>query len=181
MSKLIAVFFLFTATDNKPNGDTHFGNAMQLAESCITYFQEQAAIIFLSDGQSKDSKGEKDDLDEKAGRDNIIASDRLKRLKKKCRSFEFYPIEFGAYTWTKWWVGTEALKAMAKAAGATVVNVRGGTNDNNNINNDKSDDDSKTNEALIAKKALTVVTLDEHLKIVANKIADTSFLVHEQA
>ena len=153
---------LYYTDAGPPDGDTHFGNAMQLAEASVTYFEEQTAIIFLTDGQATNAKASNDNLDKDADRDNVIASERLTRLDSKCSSFNFYPIKFGTGTWTKWVLG-EALDKMAKAANTNVINVGTGK------------DDSKKTE-----KALETVNLTQHLQIIAQKIGDTSLLVFKE-
>ena len=137
---------------------------MQLIESKITYFKEQTAIIFLTDGQSKNRKATKPDLDKQAGRENIVASQRLKRLKDKCKNFEFYPIKFGDGKWMKLIQG-EALNKMAQAVGAEVRNVTSAKEIQNKANN---------------KDALNVVNLENHLEIIAQEIASTSLLVFDE-
>ena len=145
-----------------PTGDTHFGNAMQLAEASVVYCQEQTAIIFLTDGQAKNAKASNDDLDKEANRDNVIASERVARLGEKCSRFDFYPIKFGTGTWTEWVLG-EALDKMAKAAKTEIINVGTGKEDSKKTDN-----------------ALETVNLTRHLQIIAEKFGDTSLLVWDE-
>ena len=153
----------FNVTDGAtPDGDTHFGNAMQLAEASITNFKEQTAIIFLTDGQARNNTASNDKLDKDADRENIIASERLIRLDSKCRSFTFYPIKFGAGTWKNFFFGN-ALQRMAKAVNTNVINV-----DTDVQGNSKRTD------------ALKTVNLTEHFQTIATKIGDTSLLVLDQ-
>ena len=131
---------------------------MQLAEASITDFEEQTAVIFLTDGQARNKEASNDDLDKNANRKNVIASKRLIRISERCNSFTFYPIKFGTGTWTNFFCGN-ALNQMAKAVNTNVINV-----DTKQASNKKTD-------------ALKTVTLTKEFQNIATKIQDTSLLV----
>ena len=153
----------YTDEGGTPDGDTHFGNAMQLAESSVTNFKEETAIIFLTDGQAVDGKASNDDLDKYANIKNVAASERIARLGKNCKRFIFYPIQFGTGFWTKLFLGS-ALEKMANAAKTSVINV----------------DTGKTNSKNVKDALKQTVNLTVHLEIIATKIADASLLAFNE-
>ena len=159
------VYFVLLHTGLKPTGDTNFGNAMKLAESCVERFGEQTAIIFLTDGQSSDSKATEDDSET-----NVVASERLKRLKENCSNFQFYPIRFGKGWFTRLFV--DGLATMAQAVETTVIDATNGTNDNKS-----NDDDEKSINPLVRSVGRD---LTDHLEAIADDIADTSLLIFKK-